>query len=234
MSFRRSGAGIKLSFQRSEDGADADENASLKLLNLLKPLKNTKKKDFQNDPKKYLGPQYNKKQKKWWGGVEIVQRRQKLDFDDTTAEPSAIGIATLAGFQSNIEQSYKRYNTKETFEIVCVHGYDHTKKSYIMSVFWQEYQLLDPTKITWAKESGNVKGYSAVDETLHIIAERIKGNSSREGTCFKEYKDLTKYTNSISIKLPIPEQWEFDQARILHEITNLTGNTNDSPILDSE
>ena len=50
------------------------------------------------------------------------------------------------------------------------------------------------------------------------ICERIDGNSKREATCFKEFKDLTKYKNSANIKLPLPDPWKFDIVAILEEI----------------
>ena len=197
-------------------------------------LKTQANRDFQTHPGKFLGPHQNVKQNKWTAGVEIVQRRQALNFDDVAADALLVGIETLKGFHSNINESYKKYNTDTTYEIISTHGYDHTQQCYIMNLYWQEYQLLDPTSIIWVREGYGVSGYIKVGDNMHKIVERVNGNAKREGTCFKEYKDLTKYTNSVSIKLPIPEQWEFDQAKILTEITNLKGNTNDSPILDSE
>lgn len=193
-------------------------------------LKTQKGRDFQTHPDKFLGPHQNVKQNKWTAGVEIVQRRQALDFDDVAADAAHVGIETLKGFNLNIEESHKRYNTDITCEIISAHGYNHNKKCYIMSVYWQQYQTLDPTHITWVREGYGVSGYATVGRHQHKIVERVNGNAKREATCFKEYKNLTKYTNSVSIEVPIPEQWNFDQETILTEIKHLKEISNANAI----
>ena len=193
-------------------------------------LKTQTGRDFQTHPDK-LGPHQNVKQNKWTAGVEIVQRRQALDFDDVAADATLVGIETLKGFHSNINESHKKYNTDTTYEIISTHGYNHNQKCYIMNVYWQQYQLLDPALITWIREGYGVSGYTTVGEDLHKIVERVNGNAKREATCFKEYKNLTKYTYSISIEVPIPEQWNFNQEKILTEIKHLKGTTDDHSLL---
>jgi hypothetical protein len=63
--------------------------------------------------------------------------------------------------------------------------------------------------------------------------QRVNGNAKREATCFKEYKDLTKYNSSASIKLPLPDPWKFNKEDILTEI-NLKEKSNVNSILFSE
>jgi hypothetical protein len=65
------------------------------------------------------------------------------------------------------------------------------------------------------------------------VCERINGNAKREATCFKEYKNLTKYNCSANLSLPIPEPWEFNKENILTEI-NLKEISNANSILFSE
>lgn len=197
-------------------------------------LKTQVGRDFQTHPDKFLGPRQNKKQNKWTGGLEIVQRRQALDFNDTKASPEKIGLATIQGFQSNLEESYKKYGTQQSFEIVGVHGYNHDNTCYILSLFWQEYQPLDANKITWQREGYGVSGYQTVKGVLHKVCERVNGNAKREATCFKEYKNLTKYKHSVHIEVPIPEPWNFDQTTILTEINDLKGSNNVRPCILTE
>lgn len=188
---------------------------------MLTPHILTRKKgrDFQTDVLKFLGPQINKKHNKWTNGIEIVQRRQKLDLkNDSTSNPELVGKETLKGFLSNIIESSKKYDTSTTYEVIGIHGYDCTKKFYIVSLFWKEYEFLDFSKIKWIRENYGVSGYAEIDNCLKKICERINGNAKREATCFKEYKDLTKYNYSASIKLPLPDPWKFDKLAVLEEI----------------
>lgn len=187
-------------------------------------LKTKTGRDFQSHPATFLGPHQNVKQNKWTAGLEIVQRRQQLDFkNDSTESPKKVGLSTLDGFDANINESYKKFNTTASHEVIVAHGYSRNKSSYIVSLFWQEYQLLNPKQITWIREGSSVAGYSLVDGVSKKICERINGNAKREATCFKEYKDLTKYNHSASVSLPLPDPWEFNQNEILAEI-NLKEN----------
>ena len=188
-------------------------------------LKTKTGRDFQTHPDKFLGPQQNVKQNRWTGGLEIVQRRQALDFDDIVAAPDRIGQSTIAGFQSNVDESYKKYSTTNSFEIVGTHGYNHNRTAYIISLFWQEYQPLDADQLTWIREGYGVSGYAVVGKISYKVCERVNGNAKREATCFKEFKNLNKYKHSVSIEVPIPDPWNFDQTTILTEINHLKGST---------
>lgn len=188
-------------------------------------------KDFQSHPKLFLGPQQNVKQNIWTAGLEIVQRRQQLDFkNDRTEAPEKIGISTLLGFQNNINESYKKFKTNITYEVIAVHGYNKNKSSYIVSLFWQQYVPLDINKIIWVREGDSVAGYSNNNGISMKICQRVNGNAKREATCFKEYKDVTKYTYSANIKVPIPELWVFNKEATLAEINQLE-QLNVNPIL---
>lgn len=216
------------------DGVCDDTQVSIKT-RMLNPhvLKTKQGRDFQTHPEKFLGPQVNQKHNKWTGGIEIVQRRQALNFNDTTATPEEIGLETLKQFEANIEESFEKYKTSISQEIIGIHGYDHSGKFYIVSLFWQEYKHIDPTKIEWKREGYGVSGYLEVGDQLHKVVERINGNAKREATCFKEYKDLTKYINTVSVRVPIPDPWAFDQQHLLSEI-DLKEKLYAVPVLFSE
>lgn len=186
---------------------------------ILKSQHNSR--DFQSDPELFLGPHYNRKQDRHTAGVEIVQRRQALDLNDETADADAVGLATLLGFQSVIQESYEKYTTKESWEVVAIHGYDRTQSRYIISVFWQQYQDLDHDQISWTRAPGMVIGNVTVDGNQVKIVERINGNSKREATCFKEFKNLLKYQYSLHVGVPLPEPWAFEQTTLLAEIDDL-------------
>jgi len=204
------------------DGVVGTIQASIKT-RMLNPdaLKRKEGRNFQTHPEKFLGPQVNKTHDRWTAGLEIVQRRQALDFDDIKATPSKIGTETLKKFVGNITESFEKYNTNISQEIIGVHGYDHTGNFYLVSLFWKEYEHINPKLLEWKREGYGVSGYAKVGEKKHKLVERINGNAKREGTCFKEYKDLTKYSNSISIKLPLPSPWTFDKDIILKEIAQI-------------
>ena len=204
------------------DGVKGNIQASIKT-RMINPhlLKRKQGRDFQLDPRLFLGPKQNKKQKKFWAGLEIVQRRQALPFKDATAAAAKIGVATLEAFKENINESFEKFKTDKSFEIIGVHGYS-VEGDYIVSIYWHEYTALDPNAIKWTKEGYGVSGYAKVDDQSMVVCERINGNAKREATCYKEYKDLTKIPNSIHIKVPIPEPWAFNEAEILKELDALT------------
>jgi hypothetical protein len=217
------------------DGYLNDTQLSVKT-RMLNPhvLKTKAGRDFQTNPAMFLGPHQNVKQNKWTAGLEVVQRRQQLDFkNDSTESAKKVGLATLRGFQDNINESYKKYNTSKSCEVIGVHGYNYNRSSYIISLFWQEYNPVDASKITWIREGACVAGYMTINSVPQKVCERINGNAKREATCFKEYKDLTKYNCSVNISLPIPEPWEFNKETILAEI-NLKEKLNVNSILFSE
>ena len=202
------------------DGYLGDIQMSVKT-RMLNPhvLKTKAGRDFQTNPAMFLGPHQNVKQNKWTAGLEVVQRRQQLDFkNDSTESAKKVGLATLQGFQDNVDESYKKYNTTKSFEVIGVHGYDSKLSSYIISLFWQEYQPVDIKTITWVREGACVAGYMTINKVPQKVCERINGNAKREATCFKEYKNLTKYKCSAELKIPVPDPWNFDKSSILAEI----------------
>jgi len=217
------------------DGVNQKSQMSIKTRMINPHLLKTKAgRDFQTHPSLFLGPHQNIKQDKWTAGLEVVQRRQKLDFkNDSTESPKKIGISTLIGFETNIQESYKKFNTDVSHEIIVVHGYNRDRTHYIVSLFWQEYKPVTASEITWVREGYGVAGYSIIDGIAKKVCERINGNAKREATCFKEYKDLTKYTYSAGIKLPLPDPWEFNKDNILAEI-NLKEKSHANTILFSE
>lgn len=205
------------------DGILDDLQVSVKT-RMMNPhiLKNVHEcRDFQSHPELFLGQHHNKKQDFYTAGVEIVQRRQALDLNDETADAAMVGEATLIGFQSVIKESYNAYGTQESWEVVAIHGYDRTQKRYIVSVFWQLYQSLDAKDISWSRQSGKVIGNVVIDGNSVKIMERINGNSKREATCFKEFKNLLKYQNFLHVGVPLPEPWAFDLKTTLAEIEHL-------------
>lgn len=209
------------------DGVNGAVQASIKTRTISPHVLKTKLgRDFQTHPAAFLGPRQNVKQNKWTAGLEIVQRRQQLDFkNDSTEAPEKIGIATLAGFDTNVQQSYEKFNTSISYELIVTHGYCRNTSAYIVSLFWQQYVPLVPADITWTREGSSVVGYSVIDGIAMKVCERVNGNAKREATCFKEYKDLTKYACSAHISLPLPDPWEFDKHTILTEI-NLKAPSN--------
>ena len=201
------------------DGVKGAVQASIKTRTLNPHILKTKTgRNFQSHPALFLGPSQNVKQNKWTNGLEIVQRRQALNFDDIQASPEEIGAASLSGFLKNVQESFDKYQTTSSQEIIGIHGYDHTGEFYLVSLFWKEYTHIDPTTLSWKKEGSGVSGYMRDNDIDYKIVERINGNSKREATCFKEYKNLLKYENSVKIKVPIPESWPFDKSSILTEI----------------
>lgn len=201
------------------DGIKGNVQASIKT-RMLNPhvLKRKEGRHFQSHPNMFLGPNQNVKHNKWNYGLEVVQRRQALDFNDEEATAEKIGVSTLSEFSKNINESFQKYGTNQTQEIICVHGYDHTKNFYLLSIFWKEYEHLNPEKIEWKKEGYGVSGYINENKISYKIAERINGNAKREATCFKEYKNVTKYKHSVKLKVPIPDPWPFDKNTTLAEI----------------
>lgn len=210
------------------DGIKQKSQMSVKTRMINPHLLKTKAgRDFQTHPSLFLGPHQNIKQDKWTAGLEVVQRRQKLDFkNDSTESPKKIGIATLQGFNDNIQESYEKFNTDVSYEVIVAHGYNRDMTHYIVSLFWQEYKAIDASAITWVREGYGVAGYLTIDGVPKKVCERVNGNAKREATCFKEYKDLTKYNCSANIKLPLPDPWKFNKEAILAEI-NLKEKSND-------
>lgn len=204
------------------DGVLDNKQISIKTRTLEPTVLKTKSgRDFQTHPEKFLGVKQNKNYDKVKGGLGIVQRRQSLDLDDNTATPQQIGQAVLTAFKNNIIHSYEKFGTDTTYEVIVVHGYDHTKSNYIMDLYWQEYQELDATAINWFREGSSIVGSIKIDGLEHVICKRIDGNATRESTCFKEYKNLIKFNNSAKIKIPVPDHWPFNLNDLLNEIYSL-------------
>jgi hypothetical protein len=201
------------------DGVLNNIQISIKTRTLVPAVLKTKTgRDFQTNPEKYLGVKHNKNYSRCKGGLGIVQRRQSLPFDETAATAEQIGHAVISAFQENIQHSYEKFTTDTTYEIIAVHGYDHTERFYLMDVYWQEYQPLDANKINWFREGSAIVGSIKIDNIEHVICKRIDGNATRESTCFKEYKNLIKFANSVKIKVPVPGPWLFDINTSLDEI----------------
>lgn len=205
------------------DGIKGTTQISIKTRKMVPHILKTAgaSRDFQSHPQLFLGQHTNHKRQRHTAGVEIVQRRQALDLNDETAPAPKVGQATLEGFRSVIQESYDHYGTTSTVEVVAIHGYDRTLKRYIASLFWQEYQPLDPDDITWARETGSVTGNVTIGGQQVKVFERVNGNSPREATCFKEYKNLIAYQNSRLVGVPLPQPRAFDQRALLQEIQQL-------------
>lgn len=216
------------------DGVTNDSQVSVKT-RMLNPeiLKKTHSgRDFTTHPEKFLGVKTNMKQRKAWAGLEFVQRRQEID-NESSSSPRRIGLLSIRGFRKNILESKKKFNVSKTYEVLLVHGYNWQKNRYIVNVFWQEQSLPTAKGITWKAVPGGVDGCIDVDGQSQIVVHRVRGGAPRESTCYKEYKNPTKYKHSVSISVPIPEPWPYDQDQILNELNNLKAQRN-GPILFEE
>jgi hypothetical protein len=202
------------------DGVDSTTQVSVKTRKLDPTIGKKKKscRDFNTHPKKFLGPRQNKKQEKWWAGLEFVQRRQTID-NEPSSTARRIGLLTLRGFRQNIAESKKKFGINETYEVLLIHGYNWQNNRYMVNVYWQKQSLPKTKDIIWEREKGGVNGVITVNGTPQIVMHRVRDGAPREATCFKEYKDPTKYSNSASISVPIPEKWPFDEEKILAELS---------------
>lgn len=200
------------------DGINSNSQVSVKT-RILNPdvLKTMNGRDFTTHPEKFLGPRQNKKQGKWWAGLEFVQRRQTID-DETNSSERRIGLLTLRGFRQNIAESKKKFRTDKTYEVLLVHGYNSEYSQYLVNVYWQELALPKAKDITWVRDGGNVNGLVEIDGKMQIVMHRVRGGAPREATCFKEYKDPTKYKNSASVSVPIPVPWPFNKDLVMAEL----------------
>lgn len=215
------------------DGVDSTTQVSIKT-RMLNPdrLKTKTGRDFNTHPEKFLGPRQNKTQGKWWAGVEFVQRRQKID-NEPGSIARRIGLLTLRGFRQNIAESKKKFQTTKTYEVLVIHGYNWRNDRYMINVYWQEQSLPKSKDITWHHEANGINGCVDVDGTTQIVMHRVRDGAPREATCFKEYKDPTKYKHSASISVPIPDPWPFDRKTVRAELNNLKENWY-GPIVFSE
>ena len=143
-------------------------------------------------------------------------------------------MLTLRGFRQNILESKKKFCINKTYEVLLIHGYNWQRNRYLVNVYWQELTLPKTKDIIWKQEAGGVDGYVEVNGTSQIVMHRVRDGAPREATCFKEYKDPTKYKHSASISVPIPEQWPFNQEFILAELQHLKEKSHDSTILFTE
>lgn len=199
------------------DGVGDNIQVSVKTRTLNPEILKTKSgRDFNTHANKFLGERQNKKQAKSWAGMEFVQRRQEI-ANEHSLSPRQIGRRTLVGFLKNIKESKNKFKVDTTYEILLIHGYNWKKNAYLVNMYWQELELPNFKDITWVQNSNGVDGL--VDN--QIVMHRVRGGAPREATCFKEYKNPTKYKHSVSISVPIPELWPFDKQKILAEIKDL-------------
>lgn len=205
------------------DGVNSDIQASIKT-RMLNPdiLKTKVGRDFSTHPEKFLGIRQNKKQGIQWGGLEFVQRRQEI-ANEQTLSPTQIGRRTLVGFLKNIKESRIKFKVNKTYEILVAHGYNWKNNQYLVNVYWQELSVPNLKTVTWTQNSNGVDGLV----NNEIVMHRVRGGAKREATCFKEYKDPTKYKHSASISVPIPERWPFDLTNIQAEIKHLKETQHD-------
>ena len=204
------------------DAVGGDVAVSIKTL-VLKPhiLKHAEKsRDFHTNTEKFIGSNYSRKHDLWTNGIEVVQRRQALDMDDVNASAEEVGRATLAGFKESQDISHARYGTKHTYEVIAVHGYNRTKDEYLTSVYIDEYKPPNADTMDWRRTISGVDGYQLIDGKYTKVMSRTNGNCPRHATCYKEYKNLIKYTNVTHMAVPIPKQHDFDEAAITKEITD--------------
>ena len=217
------------------DGYAGDIQVSIKTRKLNPILLKTQTgKDFQSHPDVFLGPHENKKQNIWVGGLELIQRRSAIECNGISDEiilPEIIGEQVLSEFMSNIDKSNTRFNTKTPYELICSHGYSADNENYIMSLFWQEYILPDYSNITWSRGKDRIFGYVTKDSRQYKIIERVNGNAKREATCFKEFKDLRNYKNSLHISVPVPKKIVYDQTSILTRIQQLRQENDERRLL---
>jgi len=204
------------------DGIKDDVQASVKT-RMINPeqLKRIKSgRDFVTHPEKFLGPKQNKKQKKSWAGLEFVQRRQTID-KESGSSARRIGLLTLRGFRQNIAESKRKFSVKKTYEILVIHGYNWRRDRYLVNMYWQELAIPATKNIVWKHDAGGVNGIVVNNGQRQIVMHRVRGGAPREATCFKEYKDPTKYQHSVSISVPIPDKWHLHKEKILNEIQHL-------------
>jgi hypothetical protein len=204
------------------DGVGPGIQASIKTRMMVPDiLKSKAGRDFSTHPDKFLGIRRNKKHGIQWAGLEFVQRRQEI-ANESSLSATQIGRRTLVGFLRNIEESKKKFNVDKTYEILLAHGYNWKMNKYLVNLYWQELEVPNLKTVTWAKNHNGVDGLI----NNQIVMHRVRGGAKRESTCFKEYKDPTKYKHSVSISVPIPERWTFDPVAIQTEIQHLKAQQN--------
>ena len=205
---------------RNADAINGDIAVSIKTLFLTpKILKNPKNsRDFFTHPEKFLGSKYSKKHDFWTNSIEVLQRRQSLNMDDVNCPAEEVGRATIAGLKKSQEVSHAYYGTSKTYEAFAVHGYNRNGNEYQTSIYIDEYKALNPDTMDWRRTTNGVDGFQMIDGKYTKVMTRLNGNISYQGTCYKEYKNLLKYTNVIHISVPLPPLHVFDEVAVTKEI----------------
>jgi hypothetical protein len=211
------------------DGVDSTCQASVKTRMLSPEIKKSTVKDFATHPDKFMGVSQNKKQGWRWPGLEFVQRRQEIPNEETVSA-DYIGKKSVWGFMKKIVKSKRKFKVKKTYEILLVHGYNWKYNRYMVNVYWEELSFPKFNSITWQRTRDGVNGCIDIDGLPHIVMHRVRGGLKRQGTCFKEFKNPTKYKHSVNISVPIPERWPFDKTTVLAELMHLKEIQN-GPIL---
>jgi len=211
---------------RWADGVNNKAQASIK----TRFFESKVKSDFQTCPEEYFGIQHNSKQDTRTAGIELIQRRQQLD---ESRSPREIGRQTINLFLDNIRQSALQYNVGTSYEIIVAHGFKRIQNTYMLSVFWQEYEAVDPEKLIWERESNAVAGFELIDMGSGPVKVkrclRINGNANRCATNFIEFKNPIKYKYSKHLQIPVPDTWEFNRDQMLDEINRIEQNANILP-----
>jgi len=198
------------------DGVGQGRQLSVKTRSLTAQiLKRTNSgRDFHTDPDRYLGAQTNQRQGMTWQGMEFVQRRQQIPRE-TELTAREIGVRTLWGFRQNQRESSQRYQCRETWEAICVHGYAWTGLEYLINVYWGPARIPRPHQ--WQQTAGGVTG---LDSQGQIICHRVRGGAPREATCYKEYKDPRTLAHRLELRVPVPPRDSFDLETCLREMDN--------------
>ena len=196
------------------DGILKENNLNIKTIHFHPQIRTTKpSRDFIHNPEHYDPV------------LELVQRRVGLPhLNDMIEDPYVIGKATIENFKRFERESFEKFNTTKTLDVIIRHGIDRTEKNYLVDVFVEDHIHPDADELDWIENLHGVKSkykgrqsVIGVKNNKKIIARNSSG-TGRQQNCYLIFRDIRRIEHRETIKLPIPERLNYEHNKLLEEI----------------
>jgi len=200
------------------DGVYGTSNLNIKTLNFHPQIrKNRPSRDFISHPE-YFSPV-----------LELVQRRVGLPhLNDMTEDPAVIGKETIDNFKAFEQESFDKFDTTNTIDVIVRHGVDRTQKKYIVDMFIEEHIHPTASELNWQENlhgpNSKYKGRQSVigfKNNKKIVARNSSG-TGRQQNCYLIFRDINRVEHRETIVLPLPERIVYDHIKLLEEINTLS------------
>lgn len=196
------------------DGVYNTSNLNIKTVNFKPHIrKNTPSRDFISHPEHFSSV------------LELVQRRVGLPhLNDMIEDPAIIGKETIDNFKKFEAESFAKFKTTDTKDIIVRHGIDRTQTKYIVDVFIEDHIHPVAKELEWRENlhgpNSKYKGRQSVigfKDDKKIVSRNSSG-TGRQQNCYIIHRSIERFKQRETIILPIPKVIKYDHKKLLEEI----------------